>query len=917
MSKLNKEKLMTRSQESIINKLKGRDSHLQMRWNHELRTPALLSGKIAEPFEGKSERMIVEAALEFLDENRSLLRMKEPKQELQLINKMTDSKGNTCVAMQQMHNGLPVVGGTVRVQFDAERAITHITNKYQPDLDIDTKPKIDVQVAVETAQKDAKTGKPQEGYTPMLCIHQYKGKTSLAYKVHIDDFEHERKLHYYVDAHDGTIIHKYNALRNVGSGTGVYSGTGSLNSVLDGSVYKLIDNTRVASGGPEIRTCDLDGTWNECSDSNISQDSDDNWNDSTTSPRKDHQGAEVDIHRYFGEIVDYYRTRHSWNSFNGAGITIYAGAHRRSNYNNAFYDSDQKKFYFGDGNNVLFGYLTAKDVVAHEFTHGVTDHTSNLDYPDDQPGALNEAFSDIFAAFIDNDDTDMGEECTTPLIPGDCLRRMNNPSDPALGADFRIPNHVVAALDTMGIGYKDTTYDPITGNIIDGSPHVNCGPVIYAAYLMLLGGTHPNSGVSVTGIGYTKTSQIFWHIQSIGLLGNSNATFLECREAALNAVNALFKADPDYLRIMDSVKNAFTAVGIGPDIYVRDSLSDVGTIPSIGTLCMSPDIITRTAQVANPAVTLGDMTNGNLSEDVEIGQDNYVYVRLQNRGAVAGDVEVTVYWAEPSTFATPSAWHLVGTKMVYNVQPGSVSFAEITWPAANLPPVGHFCLVSELDDSIDPAPDKTLITSGSLYSKFIAESNNFAWKNINVVDVLPEGLTGMEFLIAGNANEYSEVKFELEKLPAKTEVYVKILRRLCEGTQLIGMQFEKVNTRYSYYRLTAGTLCSMRGIPFRNQDKSEVSIYLKLPEASYDSYEVAVSQYVNGSITGRVTRIFNVLQAEDFDFMGNRNSTEVHKKGCKWIGKMSKANMVGFRTLNHAHMAGYDNCNFCLGGSTR
>ncbi|MEO0292820.1 MAG: hypothetical protein ABIN61_01190 [candidate division WOR-3 bacterium] len=237
-------------------------------------------------------------------------------------------------------------------------------------------------------------------------------------------------------------------------------------------------------------------------------------------------------------------------------------------------------------------------------------------------------------------------------------------------------------------------------------------------------------------------------------------------------------------------------------------------------------------------------------------------MRLQNRGAVPGDVKVSVYWAEPSTFANPSSWHLVRTKMVYNVQPGSVSFGEIIWPEDALPPLGHFCPVCERDHPIDPAPDKTLITSGTLYSKFISESNNFAWKNINVVDVLPEGLIDMEFFIGGNANEYSEVRFELEKLPKDTEVYVRILRRLAEGAELIEMQFEKVNTRYSYYKLTPGRVCYMRGIPFQNQDKSEIVLYLKIPS----------------------------------------KSKEVHKKGCKWINKMSKANMVGFPTLSHAHM---------------
>ncbi|MEO0292821.1 MAG: hypothetical protein ABIN61_01195 [candidate division WOR-3 bacterium] len=60
-------------------------------------------------------------------------------------------------------------------------------------------------------------------------------------------------------------------------------------------------------------------------------------------------------------------------------------------------------------------------------------------------------------------------------------------------------------------------------------------------------------------------------------------------------------------------------MGIGPDIYVRDSLTDVGTIPSIGHLWMSPDIITRTGKVTNPPLTLGDMNDENLSENVELG----------------------------------------------------------------------------------------------------------------------------------------------------------------------------------------------------------------------------------------------------------------------------------------------------------
>lgn len=912
-------KMMNNAQEETLARLDQRDPKMKMRWDHDLGAPALLSGELAEPFHGASNQVVVQAALEFLDEHKTLFRMAEPKRDLVLINKVSDAAGNTAVAMQQTYKGVPVRGGTVRVQFTPEKTVSQVSNKYQPDLDIDTDPEVDADQATQTALQAAGQGRPAEGFPPDLSVFQRKGKWHLVWNVRIDDIEHERLLHYFVDAHNGDIVFVYNDFRTfpttTGRGTGYYSGSGNIPTFQDGSTYKLIDDTRVASGGPEIRICDVNGTQANPSNSNVSEDSNNNWN-STTGARKDHQGPEVDALRYLGETVDYYRNVHNWNSYDNAGSTVYAAIHYGTNYDNAFYWGWTKKFYFGDGSNTIntFDYTTAKDVIAHEFTHGVTDHSSNLDYFD-QPGGLNEAFSDIFAAFIDSDDTDIGEECTTPGFPGDCLRRMSNPSDP--GAVARIPNHVLAALDTMGVGYEDTVYDA-NGDIIQGDPHDNCGPVIYAGYFMMHGGTHPNSNVSVQAIGYAKTAKIMFHVQSIGLLGNNGATFLECREAALNAVNSLYKTDPNYLKIMDSVKNAFTAVGIGPDIFVRDSLTDVGTIPSVGTLCMSPDIITRTTQVSNPSTTLGDMARGDLAENVESGQDNWVYVRLQNRGSVAGDVTVKVYWSSPSTFSTPSSWNLVGTAYATNVQPNSVEIVEIKWPAANIPPLGHFCLVSELDDPTDPAPDKTLITTGSMYSKFIAESNNYAWKNINVVDILPAGLTHLEFVIRGGSEDPNpELWFEVQALPSGARAYMRILRRLCEGVLFEGMQFSEANTRYSYYDLNTAQTCKMRGIPFQDGDESEVHLYIETPEDTTDSYEIAVVQQVGGMTTGRITQVLNVLQGQEFDYIGNRNTREVHKADCQWVGRMSKANMKGFRTLEHAHSVGYDNCAYCLGDSKR
>ena len=41
------------------------------------------------------------------------------------------------------------------------------------------------------------------------------------------------------------------------------------------------------------------------------------------------------------------------------------------------------------------------------------------------------------------------------------------------------------------------------------------------------------------------------------------------------------------------------ALGLVPDVYLRDSAGDTGAVPSGGTLSTSPDVIVRPTQVAD------------------------------------------------------------------------------------------------------------------------------------------------------------------------------------------------------------------------------------------------------------------------------------------------------------------------------
>lgn len=202
-----------------------------------------------------------------------------------------------------------------------------------------------------------------------------------------------------------------------------------------------------------------------------------------------------------------------------------------------------------------------------------------------------------------------------------------------------------------------------------------------------------------------------------------------------------------------------TTLGIVPDVYLRDNVGDTGVVPSTGSISTSPDIITLPATVANPQTAFGQGSgteNSNtLGSIVEAGHDNYIYVRMKNRGgANANNVTATVYWSEVSTLVTPDMWSLVGTTPAVNVPQGDtlVVADSITWLNGDIPATGHYCFVGILDHPGDPAPPLPGPTDWDGFLNFIRNLNNVTWRNFNVEGIDPSGAgdpAEMPFIIAG------------------------------------------------------------------------------------------------------------------------------------------------------------------------
>ncbi len=225
-------------------------------------------------------------------------------------------------------------------------------------------------------------------------------------------------------------------------------------------------------------------------------------------------------------------------------------------------------------------------------------------------------------------------------------------------------------------------------------------------------------------------------------------------------------------------------LGLVPDIYLRDMVGDTGVIPSIGTISSSPDVIVTPTAAADPTASFGEGSgtenSSTLGYEVEAGQDNFIYVRMRNRGAApANGTVATVYWSQVATLVTPDMWTLIGTSTPVNVPVGDtlVVTDPITWSAASIPGTGHYCFIVTLDHPQDPAPPPPANDLGA-FMAYIRNHNNVTWRNFNVVDVVPDPSADpaeLPFLVAGAPDRARVFNLEIQqRLPEDAVVWWEV-----------------------------------------------------------------------------------------------------------------------------------------------
>lgn len=314
---------------------------------------------------------------------------------------------------------------------------------------------------------------------------------------------------------------------------------------------------------------------------------------STTNPypvanEKNNDDVALDAHWGAEVVLDYWKNIHNRSSYDDKGTKVTNYVHYGDAYDNAFWNGTAMTY--GDGSyqggtnpDGSFAPLTSMDVCAHEIGHGVCEFTADLVYARES-GAMNEGFSDIWAAAVEAyvldqidsslnyDPWGIGEQIDERdggIQPGEAgsraLRWMDDPKaaghpDSYGGTNWKNPDCGTPTLanDQCGV-------------------HTNSG-VLNKWYYLLVSGSGQSLSVgfnkqsaddqvndagnqySVEGIGFMPASKITYLAET---MLSPNAKFAEMRAVSIFAAQTLYGIDSNEEK---QTTNAWHAVNVG-DAY--------------------------------------------------------------------------------------------------------------------------------------------------------------------------------------------------------------------------------------------------------------------------------------------------------------------------------------------------------------
>jgi Zn-dependent metalloprotease len=372
-------------------------------------------------------------SLQFLGNYANLFGITSAASELQVARVTKDQLGRSSVLHRQVFNGVPVFGGELKTHYDQSDRLVAVSGAFVPGIAISTTPKLSAADAAAKATalvKGTAKGRTDNlrSSQPVLLVYRtgllkgVPGNSHLVWQVTVGNGVDVREF-VFVDAHSGKVIEQF---------TGMH----------DGLNRRAFDSLGQNQPGPNYPNNPF-------------------WVEGMAFPTA---SAEANnMLSASAEIHDLFIKAFGRDSFDGNGATMDSIFNRGNGCPNASWNGIYISFCPG---------TTTDDITAHEWGHAYTEYTHGLIYAW-QPGALNEAYSDIWGETVDRINGRGGDTPDQARTAGACTA--STPLEPTLTVNA--PGSIAGSLPAGGASFGLQSFS-LTSDLVQvksgGAQSVGC-----------------------------------------------------------------------------------------------------------------------------------------------------------------------------------------------------------------------------------------------------------------------------------------------------------------------------------------------------------------------------------------------------------------------------------------------------------
>jgi Zn-dependent metalloprotease len=364
--------------------------------------------------------------VQFLNQYRGVFGLTSVTTELGEARVARDGQGATHLTYKQVYQGVPVFGGELKAHFSPAGELTAVNGTFIPGIAVDASPTRSAEQASSTAISavTADLGRKVKALSATATLVVFReglakgepGANHLAWQVEVGNKADVREF-VYVDAHSGKIIDRI---------AGIHT---ALNR-------RAFDGLGATAPGPNYPNTPF-------------------WVEGNPFPTGVAEADNMILASL--DIYTLFKNAFGRDSYDGAGARMDSIFNRGNGCPNASWGGQFISFCPG---------TTTDDVTAHEWGHAYTEYTHGLIYQW-QPGALNEAYSDIWGETVDRINGRGGDSPDAARSGGVCT--VSTPNPPTVL--FTAPASLAGPRSAGGASFGPATFS-VAGDVVavnDGS----------------------------------------------------------------------------------------------------------------------------------------------------------------------------------------------------------------------------------------------------------------------------------------------------------------------------------------------------------------------------------------------------------------------------------------------------------------